>query len=108
MKKVPSKERQEAWLRAARQPYTAEEEGEARRKLVLMLDKMEESLGRHAWLVGDKYSLADIAVVPFVKRIDEEIAPDEVSEQKHPRVLAWWQRVQSRPAFAEARIGPFV
>jgi glutathione S-transferase len=108
LKKVPSKERQEAWRRAARRPYTAEEEGEARRRLVLMLDKMEESLGRHAWLVGDGYSLADIAVVPFIKRIDEEIAPDEVSAQKHPRVLAWWQRIQSRPAFAEARIGPFV
>jgi glutathione S-transferase len=108
LKKVPSKERQEAWLRAARRLYTAEEEGEARRKLVLMLDKMEASLGRHGWLVGDKYSLADIAVVPFVKRIDEEIAPDDVSKKKHPRVLAWWQRIQSRPAFAEARIGPFV
>ena len=108
LKKVPSKERQEAWLRAARRPYTAEEEGEARRRLVLMLDRMEENLGRHAWLVGDTYSLADIAVVPFVKRIDEEIAPGEVSAQKHPRVLAWWQRIQSRPAFTEARIGPFV
>jgi glutathione S-transferase len=108
LKKVPSKERQEAWRRAARRPYTAEEEDEARRRLVLMLDKMEESLGRHAWLVGERYSLADIAVVPFVKRIDEEIAPDEVADRKHPRVLAWWQRVQSRPAFAEARIGPFV
>ena len=105
---MPSKERQEAWRRAARRPYTAEEEGEARRKLVLLLDKMEESLGRHAWLVGDRYSLADISVVPFVKRIDEEIAPDEVSDKKHPRVLAWWQAIQARPAFAEARIGPFV
>ena len=74
----------------------------------LMLDRMEDGLGRHAWLVGDKYSLADISVVPFVKRIDEEIAPDEVSDKKHPRLLAWWQRVQARPAFAEARIGPFV
>ena len=108
LKKVPSKERQEAWLRAARRPYTTEEEGEARRKLVLMLDRMEDGLGRHAWLVGDKYSLADISVVPFVKRIDEEIAPGEVSDKKHPCVLAWWQRIQSRPAFAEARIGPFV
>nr|AYC80737.1 glutathione S-transferase [uncultured bacterium] len=49
-----------------------------------------------------------MGVVPFVKRIDEEIAPDEVSANKHPRVLAWWQAVQARPAFAEAKIGPFV
>jgi glutathione S-transferase len=108
LKKIPSKERQEAWLRVARRPFTKEEEDEARRKLVLLLDKMEASLKQHAWLVGEAYSLADIGVVPFVKRIDEEIAPDEVSETKHPRVLAWWTAIQARPAFAEARIGPFV
>jgi len=108
LKKVPSKERQEAWLRVARRPYTKEEEDEARRKLVLLLDKMEASLKQHAWLVGQPYSLADIGVVPFVKRIDEEIAPDEVSEMKHPRVRAWWMAIQARPAFAEAKIGPFV
>ncbi len=107
MAKIPSKERQEAWQRVARRPYTKDEEDEARRKLVLLLDKMEASLERQAWLVGDAYSLADIGVVPFVKRIDEEIAPDEVSAGKHPRVLAWWQAVQARPAFAEARIGSF-
>jgi glutathione S-transferase len=106
--KIPSKDRQEAWLRVARRPYTKEEEDEARRKLVLLLDGMEASLKQHAWLVGDSYSLADIGVVPFVKRIDEEIAPDEVSEKKHARVLAWWQAIQARPAFAEAKIGPFV
>src|SRR5262249_46260835 len=70
--KIPSKERQEAWLRVARRPFTREEEDEARRKLVLLLDKMEASLKQHAWLVGESYSLADIGVVPFVKRIDEE------------------------------------
>ena len=107
MKKIPSKERQQAWLRAARQPYTPEEENEARRKLTLMLDKMEASLEQHAWLVGDRYSLADIAVVPFVKRMDEEIIPDEMSAAKHPRVHTWWKKLQARPAFKEARIESF-
>jgi len=107
LKKVPSKERQEAWYRAARKPYTEEERGEARRKLVLLLDRMEEMIGQGRWLVGDTYSIADIAVVPFVKRIDEEIAPDETQAARHPRVAAWWAAVQARPAFTEARIGPF-
>jgi glutathione S-transferase len=106
--KIPSKERQEAWMRVARRPFTKEEEDAARAKLVLLLDRMEANLKQHAWLVGDAYSLADIGVVPFVKRIDEEIAPDEVTEKKHSRVLAWWQAIQARPAFAEAKIGPFV
>jgi glutathione S-transferase len=106
--KIPSKERQEAWMRVARRPFTKEEEDTARAKLVVLLDKMEANLKQHAWMVGSSYSLADIGVVPFVKRIDEEIAPDEVSEKKHPRVLAWWTAIQARPAFTEAKIGPLV
>jgi len=46
--------------------------------------------------------------VPFVKRIDEGIAPDEVSETKHPRVAEWWTKIQARPAFARAKFEPFI
>jgi len=77
LKSIPSKERQEAWLRVARKPYTEEERGAARDKLTtLLLDRMEAALKSSGWLVGGAYSIADIAATPFVKRIDEEIAPD--------------------------------
>src|SRR5258706_6505196 len=66
LKKIPSKERQEAWLRAARKPYTEEERAAARAKLVELLDRMEAMLDASAWLVGDRYGIADIAPVPFV------------------------------------------
>ncbi len=107
LKNIPSKERQEAWLRAARKPYTEEERDAARVRLVQLLGKMEEALAPAGWLVGKAYSIADIAAVPFVKRIDEEIAPDQVSEKHHPRVAEWWAKIQARPAFARANIGPF-
>ena len=109
LKNIPSKERQEAWLRVARKPYTEEERDAARAKLVtLLLDRMEEALKPSGWLVGKAYSIADIAAVPFVKRIDEEIAPHEVTANKHPRVSQWWASIQARPAFAKAKIGPFL
>ncbi|HUS96994.1 MAG TPA: glutathione S-transferase family protein [Hyphomicrobiaceae bacterium] len=110
LKKIPSKERQDAWLRVARRPYTEEERDEARAKLVGLLDRMEiEMRGRGGgWLVGGAYSIADIAAVPFVKRIDEEIAPNEVAAAKHPHVAGWWQAIQARPAFERAKIGPFL
>jgi len=108
LKHVPSKERQESWLRVARKPYTEEERDAARAKLVQLLDKMEEALNSGGWLVGNAYSIADIAAVPFVKRIDEEIAPDEVTAQKHPRVTEWWTKIQARPAFARAKFDPFI
>jgi glutathione S-transferase len=108
LKKIPSKERQESWLRVARRPYTDKERAAARAKLVELLDKMEATLKTSAWLAGPTYSIADITVVPFVKRIDEEIAPDQVTRAAHPRVAEWWTEIQSRPAFARAKIGPFV
>ena len=108
LKKIPSKERQEAWLRVARRPYTEEERAGARGKLVELLDRMERTLEETAWLAGKRYTIADIAVVPFVKRIEEEIASDQVTAQFHPRVTEWWQSIQARPAFKRANIGPFI
>lgn len=106
--KVPSRERREAWLRTARRPYTEEERAEARGRLVSgLLDRMEETLQQTPWLAGDRYSLADIGAVPFVKRLDEEIAPDEMTSARHPKVAAWWASIQARPAFSVARIEPF-
>ena len=106
LKNIPSKERQEAWLRVARKPYTEEERDAARAKLVALLDKMEEALKPSGWLVGKAYSIADIAAAPFVKRIDEEIAPDEMTAKKHPRVADWWTKLQARPAYARAEFRP--
>ncbi len=105
---IPSKERQEAWLRVARKPYTEEERGAARGKLVGLLDEMEHAVAETGWLVGGAYSLADIGAVPFIKRIEEEIAPDQMTEDTHPHVLRWWQAIQARPAFEHAAIGPFL
>jgi glutathione S-transferase len=106
--RIPSKERREAWLRVARKPYTEEERAEARANLVKLLDRMEIATDPTGWLVGDAYSIADIAAVPFVKRIDEEIAPDEMAPDRHPRVAHWWATIQARPAFTTARIGSFI
>ncbi len=107
MAKIPSAERREAWLRAARTPYTEEELGEARAVLVAMLDQMEGMIS-DGWLIGGAYSLADIAVAPFVRRIDEEIAPDEMAASRRPNVAAWWDAIRARPAYARADFGPFV
>lgn len=108
LKKIPSKERRESWLRVARRPYTEEERAAARAKLVELLGRMEGTLKDTEWLAGARYTIADIAVVPFVKRIEEEIAPEQVTAAHHPKVAEWWAKIQARPAFTRANIGPFV
>jgi glutathione S-transferase len=104
--RIPTAERKEAWTRIARRPYTQEEKNEALAGLVELLDKMEGMLAQGAYLVGDAYSLADIAAIPFVARM-EELAPEQLRAPRHPRVRAWWESVRRRPAYAAARIERF-
>ncbi len=40
------------------------------RRMVQMLDEMEESLSGHQWLAGDAYSLADVAFTPYLARLE--------------------------------------
>lgn len=93
-------------MRIARRPYTEEEKAAARQKLVDLVHRMEAMLDGTPWLVGGAYSLADIAAVPFIARIDE-IAPEALAAATHPRVSEWWARIRQRPAFAEARFDRF-
>jgi len=105
--RIPSQERRQAWRRVARNPYTEDELAESRANLVAMVSEMESMISG-GWLIGRQYSLADIAVVPFIVRISEEIAPDALTRAAHPNVARWWETIQARAAFERARIEPFV
>lgn len=104
--RIPTAERREAWVRIARRPYTEEEKEAARQKLRELVDRMEAMLAGSPWLVGGRYSLADIAAAPFIARVDE-IEPEALGAQAHPRVNDWWTRMRQRPAFAAARFDRF-
>src|SRR6478609_1465514 len=106
LQRIPTPERREAWVRIARKPYTGEEKAQALAKLLELVDKMEAMLQDSPWLVGGAYSLADIGAVPFIARI-AELEPACLTAAAHPRVHAWWQAVQQRPAFAAARLQRF-
>ena len=67
-----------------------------------LLDKMEESLSLAPWLAGNEYSLGDIAMAPFINRIEVLKPPEMVGAARRPKLADWWQRIQARPAFQHA------
>src|SRR5262249_48235751 len=87
-------------------PFTEEEKREALDNLTKALDRMEQALRTAPWLTGMTYSLADIAMVPFVRRI-EELSADALSASRRPLVAAWWERIRARPAYPQARSDSF-
>ncbi len=62
------------------------------------LTKLEDRLTGHDWLVGQAFSLADIHIFPFVRQLLHAKPPGLAPT---PRLLAWTERVGSRPAFLE-------
>jgi glutathione S-transferase len=65
------------------------------------LGQMEETLASQPWLAGNSFSLADIAVVPYVNRLDM-LGMSPMWERARPRVTDWFNRVKARPAFKAA------
>ena len=68
----------------------------------LTLGKLDHGLaGGGPWLLGGFYSLADIAMVPFVERIID-LEPDMVAGGAYGAVTDWLARYRDRPAFEAA------
>src|ERR1019366_6852194 len=101
LSRVPSGERRERWEKMAQGGYSEKELEEAYAKMRACLDRAESGLDRSPWLAGDSYSLADIAMIPFIDRI-RNLRPDFLPEGDYPRLLDWYGRLSSRPAFRKA------
>lgn len=57
------------------------------------LDVMEQQLARHAYFVGDRYSIADIALYAYTHVADE----GGFDLTRFPAVRAWCERVRAQP-----------
>jgi len=65
------------------------------------LGRMERMLAHQPWLAGDTFSLADIAMTPYLNRLDM-LGMSPMWEAKRPLVAAWFARIKTRPAFKPA------
>jgi glutathione S-transferase len=90
------------FLKRLKHGVSDEEENVAYAALDYMLGQMEEALRKGPWLTGREYSLADIAMAPFINRIEVLKRPEMLSASRRPKLAEWWQRIQARPAYKQA------
>ena len=62
---------------------------------------MEITLARQPWLAGERFSLAEVGVIPFVNRIDM-LALSGMWTESRPNLTGWWERIKMRPTFQDA------
>jgi glutathione S-transferase len=62
------------------------------------LAKMEDRLEFSPWLAGNTFSLADIAITPYVTRL-EMLSMSEMWTKSRPRLTDWFERIKGRPTY---------
>ena len=86
---------------AARGPVDEAAIEAAKERFHFVFGRMDKALEQGPWLVGETFSLADIAVAPTIDRL--EACGLFGLFEAHPPVLDWVRRIQARPAFQRSR-----
>jgi len=90
-------ERQRWWARLLDEEPPREALALARETLGLGVQRLEQTLERSAWLAGDTYSLADIALCLAVRAL-AALTPDLLNPDVAAHTLAWLGRLEQRAA----------
>ena len=99
--RVPTGERRARWEQVTSGGFPPAEIESAYEKMRVCLARCEDALAGGPWLAGTAYTLADIAVVPFIDRI-RNLKPEFLAAPAYPRLGDWYARMRARPAFAKA------
>ena len=63
------------------------------------LHKMEDALEGHDWLVGDRFSIADISLTPYVNRLAMMSMRGMWEGGRLPNVERWFTAIEANPNF---------
>ncbi|MDX1484883.1 MAG: glutathione S-transferase family protein [Alphaproteobacteria bacterium] len=100
--RIPTAERRARWQATAREGFSEAEFAAAYAEMHLTFSRMDEALGANGpWLMGEMYTLADIALVPFVDRITD-LKPELLDGGAYPALGDWLARYRQRPAYDKA------
>lgn len=100
--KFPGKDKQRAMLQRLEHGVSDADEQFAEDRLADLLDDMETALADRPWLAGENFSLADIAIAPFIERFAANGLENLVDFTNRPRLGDWWRRLRARPSYETA------
>jgi len=100
MTAIPAPERREQW-RVAVTGLSEEVIARARVRVEAALERVQLELQHADWLVGEHYSLADIAAFAYLNYLPG-LWRERVNPRATPRLSEWLQRVVARPAVRAA------
>jgi len=100
--RFPEAEKRATMLKRLENGVSDDDEVFAIDRLEEVVGKMEKTLENYVWLAGDTFSLADIAIAPFIERFEANGMKSLVDWKKRPNVGEWWGKIQARPSYQSA------
>jgi glutathione S-transferase len=98
----PTKYYQDVRSRAVRGEITEGELTRSRHTIEDLIDHLEGVLDPGPWIVGSQFTLADIAIAPYMFRLSALGADQFWSHSRRPKVNDWYGQLSTRPAFRTA------
>ena len=93
---------QAGWDRVTSDAEASEDQlANAQDRIAAMIDQIEEALEASEWLVGGAYSVVDINAFALVHTLPR-LLPDLVNGENTPRMMAWLEHIEARPAVQAA------
>ncbi|HTX23643.1 MAG TPA: glutathione S-transferase family protein [Steroidobacteraceae bacterium] len=101
IERIEPQERREAWMACVDGRYDAAALATVRQGLEMPVKRIEDALGRGAWLAGPQYSIADVDAFAMLNPLTD-LAPEVVSETATPQVVQFLRRVRDRQGVQQA------
>jgi glutathione S-transferase len=100
--RLPTEDRRVQLAQRLREGISADQMTAAEARIAEVLDDMERGLADRPWLNGERISLADISVAPFLERFESNGLTRLVDWSVRPALGDWWARMQDRASFRTA------
>jgi glutathione S-transferase len=102
---IPLQDKRDKWALAAKGGFAEHDLATWRRHLTETAERLEAALDGHDWLVGDQFTLADIAMFAMGMGMPRGY-PELVNAERTPGVMMWLERMKARPGVAAALAMP--
>jgi glutathione S-transferase len=97
--RLPDKDREARQRSAIRLGLEAPEIAPALRCYSRLIDDIEAQAAAAPWLTGEAFSLADIAVAPYLARMEMLVLEALWADGRRPNAARWWTAMKARPCY---------
>lgn len=73
--------------------------------LLAFITKLEQQLIQHTYLISDKVTIADMAIMPFIRQF-AKISPTAFASLPYPRLINWLETLTTSEIFSQVMQKP--